>query len=253
MFLNILSFSCFIVTMWALGDKTERDGLAPRDIAALPAVLFLLLYAFYLVECYRSTTRRCLSVVKNESAMTFIDSIRKQKPVILFKATGWHYEKKQRSIPYRDARGKLRERIESYQERVVTFDETEAFSFTEWTDITELPERFENYSLTRMEMKKEFHFADESTKNLFKNLSCAFQARNRHRERYMDYEEVVVIDGFEDHVIAYVDPLKKEWWIVTKWYWIFSSLLMSSVFRWMIAKRTRQFSVTISKQVVVSF
>lgn len=126
-FLNILSFSCFIVTMWALGDKTERDGLAPRDIAALPAVLFLLLYAFYLMECYRSTTRRCLSVVKNESAMTFIDSIRKQKPVILFKATGWHYEKKQRPIPYRDARGKLRERIESYQERVVTFDETEAF------------------------------------------------------------------------------------------------------------------------------
>ena len=126
-FLNILSFSCFIVTMWALGDKTERDGLAPRDIAALPAVLFLLLYAFYLMECYRSATRWCLSVVKNESAMTFIDSIRKRKPVILFKATGWHYEKKQRPIPYRDARGKLRERIETYQERVVTFDVTEAF------------------------------------------------------------------------------------------------------------------------------
>ncbi|XP_020616847.1 transmembrane protein 151 homolog isoform X2 [Orbicella faveolata] len=127
-FLNILSFSCFVVTMWAVGDKTERDGLAPRDIAALPAVLFLLLYAFYLLECYRSATRRCLSIVKKESAMTFIDSIRRRPPVILFKATGWHYEKKQRAIPYRDGRGKLRERIETYQERVVTFDETEAFS-----------------------------------------------------------------------------------------------------------------------------
>jgi len=30
-------------------------------------------------------------------------------------------------VPYRDGRGKLRERIETYQERVVTFDETEAF------------------------------------------------------------------------------------------------------------------------------
>lgn len=126
-FLNILSFSCFVVTMWAVGDKTERDDLAPRDIAVLPAVLLLLLYAFYLLECYRSATRRCLSIVKKESAMTFIDSIRRRPPVILFKATGWHYEKKQRAIPYRDGRGKLRERIETYQERVVTFDETEAF------------------------------------------------------------------------------------------------------------------------------
>ena len=126
-FLNILTFSCFVVTMWALGDKTERDGLAPRDIAALPAVLFLLLYAFYLMECYRSATRRYLSTVKTESATEFIDLIRKQSPVILFKATGWHYEKKQRPIHYRDARGKLRERTETYQERVVTFDEKEAF------------------------------------------------------------------------------------------------------------------------------
>ena len=65
---------------------------------------------------------------KKESAMSFIDSIRKRTPVILFKAAGWHYEKKQRTIPYRDARGKLKERIETYQERVVTLDETEAFS-----------------------------------------------------------------------------------------------------------------------------
>lgn len=126
-------------------------------------------------------------------------------------------------------------------------------SFTGWTDITKLPEGLENYSLTRMEMKKEFHFADEPTKNLFTNLSHAFQARNRHRDRYMDYEEEVVIDGFDDHVIAYVDPLKREWWIVTTWYWFFSALLMSSIHRWMIVKRTRQLSVTISKQVVVSF
>lgn len=126
-------------------------------------------------------------------------------------------------------------------------------SFTGWADITELPEGLENYSLTRMEMKKGFHFADEPTKNLFKNLSHAFQARNRHRDRYMDYEEEVVIDGFEDHVIAYVDPLKKAWWIATKWYWIFSAILMSSILRWMIVKRTRRLSVKISKQVVVSF
>lgn len=126
-------------------------------------------------------------------------------------------------------------------------------SFTGWTDITELPVGLENYSLTRMEMKKEFHFADEPTNNLFKNVSLAFQARNRHRDRYMDYEEEVVIDGFEDHVIAYVDPLKKEWWIITKWYWFFSALLMSSIIRWMIVRRTRQLSVAISKQVVVSF
>lgn len=124
-------------------------------------------------------------------------------------------------------------------------------SFTGWDDITELPEGLENYSLTRMEVKKEFHFADEQTKSLFTNLSHAFQARNRHRDRYMDYEEEVVIDRFEDHVIAYVDPLKREWWIVSTWYWIFSVLLLSSIYRWMIVRRTCQLSVTILKQVFV--
>lgn len=126
-FLNVVTLSCFVVTLWAIGDDTERNGLSPRDIAALPAVIFLLLYTFYLIECYRAATRRYLSIVKQESAMAYIEAVRQQSPVILFKATGWHYEQKQRVIPYRDARGKLRERIESHQERVVTFDESEKF------------------------------------------------------------------------------------------------------------------------------
>lgn len=69
-----------------------------------------------------------MSIVKQESAMEYIEAIRQQTPVILFKATGLHYEQKQRSVPYRDAREKLRERTESYQEGVVTFDESETFS-----------------------------------------------------------------------------------------------------------------------------
>ena len=124
-------------------------------------------------------------------------------------------------------------------------------SFTKWSDITELPEGMENYSLTRIEIDKEFRFADEPTKNMFINLSHAFQARNRHRDRYIDYEEELVIDGIEDSVVAYVDPLKREWWIVSTWYWVFSALLMSCIYRWMIGRRTRQLSLTILKQVKV--
>jgi len=236
-----------------VGDNTVRDGLAPRDVAALPAVIFLLLYAFYLIECFFAATRHCLSIAKRESVMAYIDVIRQQPPMIAFKATGWHYEQKQRSVPYRDARGKLRERIESYQERVETFSESETFSFTKWIDTTALPEGLENYSLIRLELTKDFNFADEATKTLFTNLSHAFQARNRHRDRYTDYTEEVAIDGFVDHVIAYVDPLKKEWWIVSGWYWVFSALLMSWVYRWMIARRTRKMTVTILKQVEVCF
>ena len=128
-FLNIITFLCLIVTLWALGDKTEHDGIAPHDMAALPSVLFLLLYVFYIIECYRATTRRCLRTVKRESAMTCIEAIREKSPVVLFKATGWHYEKKQRAIPYRDGRWKLRERIETYQEKVMTYDESEIFRY----------------------------------------------------------------------------------------------------------------------------
>lgn len=126
-FLNIATFSCLLVTIWAFGDNTDHGGLAPRDVAALPAVIFLLLYAFYLTECYYAATRRYLSMVKRESVMEYIEAIKQQHPVISFKVKGWHYEQKQRSVPYRDGRGKLRERTESYQEREVTCDESETF------------------------------------------------------------------------------------------------------------------------------
>lgn len=119
--------------------------------------------------------------------------------------------------------------------------------------MTELPEGLGNYSLARLELSKGFDFADEPTKTFFTNLSLAFQARNRHRDRYMDYAEEVTIDGFEDRVIAYVDPVKREWWIVSRWYWVFSALLMSWVYRWMIARRTRTITLTILKQVEVCF
>ena len=69
------------------------------------------------------------------------------------------------------------------------------------------------------------------------NLSHAFQPRNRHRERYMDDTQEVGIAGFEDRAIAYVDPLKREWWIVSGWYWVSSALLMSWVYRWMIGRK----------------
>ena len=45
----------------------------------------------------------------------------------------------------------------------------------------------------------------------------------------MDGTQEVAIAGFEDRAIAYVDPLKREWWIVSGWYWVFSALLMSWV------------------------
>ena len=69
----------------------------------------------------------------------------------------------------------------------------------------------------------------------------------------MDYTEEVAIEGFEEHVIAYVNPIKRQWWIVLGWYWVFSALLMSWVYRWMIARRTRKLTLTISKQVEVLF
>ena len=69
----------------------------------------------------------------------------------------------------------------------------------------------------------------------------------------MDYMEEVAIVGFEERVIAYINPIKREWWIVLGWYWVCSALLMSWVYRWMIARRSRKLTLTILEQVEVSF
>lgn len=76
-FFNIFFFLCFIVIMWVFGDKIECDGFVLCDIVVLLVVLFFLLYVLYFMECYCFMMRWCLSVVKNEFVMMFIDLIRK--------------------------------------------------------------------------------------------------------------------------------------------------------------------------------
>lgn len=98
---------------------------------------------------------------------------------------------------------------------------------------------------------KTFTFKNAPTQTIFTNLSCGFQARHRHVDKYLEYEEDMTLEGFSDHVIAYVDLEGKEKWMNIWVYWLSSALLMSWVFRLMLARRTINCDVNITKEIEI--
>ena len=127
-------------------------------------------------------------------------------------------------------------------------------SFTRWADTTRASRRTGTLQLGQPGIDEEFSFCGRANQNsVYKSFKRLRSAQSRHRDRYMDYMEEVAIVGFEERVIAYINPIKREWWIVLGWYWVCSALLMSWVYRWMIARRSRKLTLTILEQVEVSF
>ena len=110
------------------------------------------------------------------------------------------------------------------------------FRFDRWEDQTTVPFEIENSFIVVLACKKSFQFANEYSKQMFINQSCAFQARNRHRDKHMDYENELELDGFVDKMTAVTVLSKKNWWIKAGWYWICSILLLSWPYR-LILKR----------------
>ncbi|EDO47296.1 predicted protein [Nematostella vectensis] len=254
-FLNLAVWFSLAIIFWCTIDQNQYNGVvSPRDLVALPVVVFILLYAFYLTECYFASTRKYLaSILKGENIYEYLERIQKEPPVLSFRATCWHNETKQRNARFTDRGGKTHTRLESFTEKVVTLTDEERFNFQRWEDISVIPGDFPSFTLVKVNFTKAYELKNDPTKILFTNLSCGFHARNRHRDKRVDFEEVLSINGFKDHVIAYVNEGVREKWLCMLGYWLFSVLLLTWVYRWMFNTRITVRQVAIVKRIEVVY
>jgi len=70
-------------------------------------------------------------------------------------------------------------------------------------------------------------------------------------DKNLEYEEDMTLEGFSDHVVAYVNLVGRERWMNIYVYWLCSALLMSWVFRLMFAKKTITCDVNIIKEIEI--
>lgn len=129
LFLNIAVWVSFLMIFWCASDQNAYNGVvSPQSLTALPVVLFLLLYACYLTECYFASSRKQLSkAFKRETVIDYIERLRLTKPKVGYNAVCWHHETKTRIAPVVDRRGKTRMQTETYREKVVTLSNKELF------------------------------------------------------------------------------------------------------------------------------
>lgn len=128
-FLNIAVGLSFLLICWCAADDTVYNGvLPPQKLVALPVVLFFLLYACYMTECYYASSRKLLSqVLRQETIVQLIERLQATSPEIHFQAVCWHNEPRSRMVPVVDRRGKTRMQNETYREKVVTLTDIEKF------------------------------------------------------------------------------------------------------------------------------
>jgi hypothetical protein len=127
--LNIAVGLSFLLICWCAADDTAYNGvLSPQKLMALPVVLFFLLYACYMTECYFASSRKFLSkALREENIMQLIERLQGTPPEINFNAVCWHNEPRTRMVPVVDRRGKTRMHNETYREKVVTLTDIEKF------------------------------------------------------------------------------------------------------------------------------
>lgn len=128
-FLNIAVWVSLLLICWCASDSTAYNGsVSPQSLTALPIVLFLLVYACYMTECYFSSTRKHLAkALKRETITEYIERLGLTCPTITFNAVCWHHETKTRVVPLVDRRGKTRMQTETYRDKVITLTNKEQF------------------------------------------------------------------------------------------------------------------------------
>ena len=193
------------------------------------------------------------NVMADETAWDYIQRMHKVPPRINMVVECYHNETRTRVVHYTDANGNQQSRTETYTEKVVTYVDTDLFSFGSWLDVSkrEMP-ALSAVALTRVKIDPSILFGDQETADDYERQVTEMLERNRHRDVYTDYSSSKEIPELKKRISAYVDLKVKPFWIRPLFFWIATFLLMTWPYRWLFRAKTAKTYYTLKKKMYKS-
>ena len=210
--------------------------------------LFVLIELIYLIEFFCSNTLRYLwNKVSSDSIFEHVNKIKLTRPEISMWCECYHFETRIRyvteSYSVQGSNGpemRTRQRMETYQEKVVTHTEKEHFEFGNFYEISRMiSDDIYHNDMIKIKFGKNIVFGDSQTRNEYDRQLSIFISRNKHRDTCFSYVEYKEIPGFKDRMFS-VNGEKHSCFVNWCWYIIFTLLGFTWFYRiWVESKCLR--------------
>jgi len=193
------------------------------------------------------------NIMKDETALGYIQRMRQVPPKINMVVECYHNETRTEIVHYRDAKGNRKSRTETTVEKVVTYTDRDEFSFGSWVDASERElSLLSTVALNLVKIDSSIVFGDQETADDYVRQVAALLARNRHRDEFTDYSSSKEIPGLMKRISAYVDLRVKPFWIRPRFFWIATLLQMTWPYRWLFRLKTAKTHYALVKKMYKS-
>jgi hypothetical protein len=152
-----------------------------------------------------------------------------------------------------DSEGRTETRQETYDEKVVTANISESFTFRFWRDHSQAAlVNIHKKKITKIKLELQVLFGDVETARDFDERYSAFKEANKHRDTYVDFSVSRTVPGFEKRLAAYVDASAKAWWINSPCFWLSTVLWFGWIYRLVFNYSTAKTTYDVIKLIYVN-
>ena len=211
LFLNLILLGSYIfIIVTLIQGSTNRYTPTMRFLEDY-FWIFIVVYLVYLIEfCCSNTLSYLWNKKDSGSIYNYVNQIKNTKPSISMTCECYHFETRIRyvteSYTVQGTNGpetRTRQRMETYQQKVVTHSETEQFDFQRFYEISRMiSDDIYNNDLIKIKFGKKIEFGDPFTRNRYDLQLTEFVRRNKNRDSCFSYSEYKEIPGYKERMFS---------------------------------------------------
>ena len=231
----------FSIILWGLFIYTTYSYATRKgDFENSQLQLLFWVYIIYLIEARFSRTWRYLKNMKTSEGEDFgkyVERIKKEVPLISMTCECFHYEIRVRSVTeyyteYVNGQSvqRTRIRLETYQERVVTYNGLEMFQYTQCSDDSRfLSDEMSLHNAVRIDLLKSWVPADSRTMTAYHRQYEKFKRKHQRRDKHFVSFQNFHINGFKSSMSSVA---QQKWYLNWRMYGVITFCCSSIFYRY---------------------
>lgn len=248
--INMMVWASRLFVIITLVSYNNRPSSWRREMEFLANAWFLFLIpeVVSLIEFFCSSTLRYLwNKTQSDSIREYVVKMKETRPSISMWCECYHYETRVRyvteSYTVNGPNGpetRTRQRLETYEEKVVTFTDSEYFDYSHFFEISRMiSDDIYHNDLIKIRFSEKIEFGDPYTRGAYDRQLSSFIARNKHRDVCFSYTENKSTPGFKERMFS-MNGEEHSCLVHWFWYTLISLLGFSWPFRmWIESKCVR--------------